>query len=147
MELHNLIKIVDRRKKRVGRGHGCGKVKTAGRGTKGTKARYTVPLTFEGGALPLKKRIPFLRGKLRFKPLMPKMLVINVEELNNAKDNDLIDNQYLVAKGLIQEKELEKRAVKILGKGELRRKLTVKLPVSQKAKEKIESAGGKVESV
>ena len=65
MKLSNLHPIVRRPKKRIGRGHGSGKVKTSGRGTKGQKARDSVPLGFEGGQLSLIKRLPLLRGKGR----------------------------------------------------------------------------------
>ena len=63
MKLENLTKVTDRKKKRLGQGHGSGRGKTGGRGTKGQKARGKVSLTFEGGALPLIKRLPFHRGK------------------------------------------------------------------------------------
>lgn len=63
MNLSQLPKIVHRSKKRIGRGHGSGKVKTAGRGSKGQKARGKIPAGFEGGQLPLIKRLPLLRGK------------------------------------------------------------------------------------
>lgn len=68
MNIHSLPKIVKRSKKRLGRGHGSGKVKTSGRGTKGQKARGKLPLGFEGGQTPLVKRLPYLRGKGRNKP-------------------------------------------------------------------------------
>ena len=63
MELNKLAKTTVKTKKRLGQGHGSGRVKTSGRGTKGQKARGKIPLRFEGGALPLIKRMPFHRGK------------------------------------------------------------------------------------
>ncbi len=63
MKLSSLTKITKTRKKRLGQGHGSGRGKTAGRGTKGQKARRNIPLTFEGGALTLIKRLPFMKGK------------------------------------------------------------------------------------
>lgn len=68
MNLHSLPRVTENKKKRLGRGHGSGHVKTSGRGTKGTAARYTVPLTFEGGIVPLTKRIPFLRENQNLNP-------------------------------------------------------------------------------
>lgn len=145
MNLYSLPKTTIARKKRLGRGHGSGKVKTAGRGTKGTKARYKVPLTFEGGALPLIKRIPFLRGKQKFKPLRLKPSVINISALNKFKTKNIIDAQFLIDKGVFTQDEVKTRGVKLLGDGNLKAPLTVRLPMSKAAKEKIEKAGGKVQ--
>lgn len=145
MNLHSLPKVTETRKRRLGQGHGSGRVKTSGRGTKGTKSRYTVPLTFEGGIVPLAKRIPFLRGKSRFKPLSTKPLVLNVSDLNVFKKDDSVDEKALVAKKLVEENKLSKFGVKILGNGELKVALNVKLKTSKEAKVKIEKAGGKVE--
>ena len=144
MNLHSLPKTTITKKKRLGRGHGSGKVKTSGRGTKGTKARYTVPLTSEGGALPLIKRIPFLRGKQKFKALKPKPLTINVSVLNRFDTKRVIDEKFLIEKGVVDETKAKKRGIKVLGDGELKVALVVKMPVSKSAKEKIEKAGGKV---
>ena len=63
MKLESLPKTTERRKKRLGLGHGSGRGKTAGRGTKGQRARGKIPISFEGGAIPLIKRLPFMRGK------------------------------------------------------------------------------------
>lgn len=145
MNLHSLPRVTENKKKRLGRGHGSGHVKTSGRGTKGTAARYTVPLTFEGGIVPLTKRIPFLRGKSKFKPMSKKPFVLNVEDLNVFKKNETVDEKSLVEKKLIKEKEVSAKGVKILGGGEIKVALTVKLPVSRQAKDKIEKEGGKVE--
>lgn len=144
MNLHSLQRVTENKKKRLGRGHGSGHGKTTGRGTKGTAARYTVPLTFEGGIVPLTKRIPFLRGKSVFKPLSEKSFVLNVSDLNVFKANETVDKKSLTEKKLIKEKESLNK-IKILGNGELKVALTVKLPVSKQAKAKIEKAGGKVE--
>ncbi len=145
MNLNSLPKITENRKKRLGRGHGSGKVKTSGRGTKGTKARYTVPLTFEGAALPLMKRIPFLRGKSLFKPLKKSPLVLNVSDLNKFGKNEIIDEKFLIDRKVFRDNEIATRGVKILGDGEVKVALTVKLSTSKSAKEKIEKAGGKVQ--
>src|SRR5438552_3990221 len=91
MNLSNLGKITTKKKKRVGLGHGSGRGKTAGRGTKGQKARGNVPLDFEGGALPLIKRLPFLRGKGRNKVFKKRQFTINVVRLNNLPKNAIVD--------------------------------------------------------
>src|SRR5256885_15298099 len=96
MNLSSLQKITTKRKKRVGLGHGSGRGKTAGRGQKGQKARGKVPLDFEGGALPLIKRLPFLRGKGRNKSLQEKPQVINVSALNLFPNNSVVDIESLV---------------------------------------------------
>lgn len=145
MQLHQLKKTIHNRKKRMGRGHGSGKVKTAGRGTKGQKARGRIRATFEGGQLPLTKRLPFQRGKNRNHPLIEKPLVLNVKDLAVFEKNTVVDVQSLINKKLINDVALE-RGVKILGDGELTVSLTVKLPCSKKALVKIQSAGGKVEA-
>lgn len=145
MNLHSLLKITEKRKKRLGRGHGSGKVKTSGRGTKGTKARYTVPLSFEGGIVPLTKRIPFLRGKTRFKPLSVKPCVVNLGDFTDLKKDDVIDEKLIIEKGFFTGSEIKKRGVKILGHGELKVAISTKFPVSKSARIKIEKAGGKVE--
>jgi large subunit ribosomal protein L15 len=92
MKLENLPRITKSKKKRVGRGHGSGRGKTAGRGTRGQKARNKIPLYFEGGALPLTKRLPFLRGKSRNKSFRRKLLVVNLEALNFLKKNTVSDS-------------------------------------------------------
>jgi len=78
MNLSHIGKLKTKKKKRVGQGHGSGRGKTAGRGTKGQKARSKVAIYFEGGALPLTKRLPFLRGKGRNRSLQDKKFVVNV---------------------------------------------------------------------
>ncbi len=148
MNLHSLPKTTTRSKKRLGQGHGSGRVKTAGRGTKGTKARYTVPRLFEGGALVLTKRIPFLRGKLKFKPLKTKKnpLLINLGAFKDLPKNTVIDEKLLIEKKLGQAEELKTRGVKILGKGEIKNALIVKLTLSKSAEKKIVAAGGTIEN-
>ena len=81
MKLESLPKITQKRRKRLGRGFGSGKGKTAGRGTKGQKAREKVKFGFEGGQLPLTKRLPLRRGKGRNKPLKPAPLIVNLKYL------------------------------------------------------------------
>src|SRR3989344_9377911 len=144
MNLTNLVKITTKKKRRVGLGHGSGRGKTAGRGMKGQKARGSVPLDFEGGALPLIKRLPFLRGKGRNNSLKKDFLVVNVGNLNNFPKNSVVDIESLTKQRLVKQDVAKKNGVKILGQGELKVALTVKLPVSKVALDKITKAGGTV---
>lgn len=145
MNLTNLQKIKSKSKKRVGLGHGSGRGKTSGRGTKGLKARGNVPLDFEGGSLPLIKRLPFLRGKGRNKAIKSKPFVINVSALNLLPKNATVDLETLAKHGLVNLEYVKQTGVKILGDGELGVALTVKVPTSKGAAEKIKKAGGSVE--
>jgi large subunit ribosomal protein L15 len=126
-------------KTRVGRGEGS-KGKTAGRGTKGTKARYQVPESFEGGQMPLHMRMPKLRG---FKnPFRVEYQVVNLDRLAALyPDGGQVTVADLVAKGAVRERCL----VKVLGTGDVAVTLHVTVDkVSAAAKEKIEAAGGSV---
>lgn len=145
MNLSNLQKITTKKKKRVGLGHGSGRGKTSGRGTKGLKARGNVPLDFEGGALPLIKRLPFLRGKGRNKSLQSKSLILNVSALNILPKGTVVDIETLAKHGLVRLEEAKQIGVKILGDGDLGVSLTVKVPASKGAVEKIKKAGGSLE--
>ena len=144
MKLHSLPKIIQRKQKRVGRGAGSGKGKTSGRGTKGQGARTSVKLLFEGGQVPLIKKLPLLRGKGKNKPLGKKPYIINVKYLNILPDNSVVDIESLKKHNLISQ-DFEDLNVKILGDGELKKSLTVKLKCSKMAAEKIVKAGGKIE--
>ncbi len=128
--------------KRVGRGHGSGNGKTAGKGHKGQNARSGggVRPGFEGGQMPLARRIP----KRGFNNIFAeKMTAINVSDLARFKEGTVVDSDLLKAAGVIKKAD---KGVKILGKGELNVKLTVKAAAfSASAKEKIEKAGGKAE--
>ena len=131
---------------RKGRGPGSGNGKTAGKGHKGQNARSGggVRPGFEGGQLPLYRKLP----KRGFKnALFTKVYsVINVESLQKFNDGDVVDSAALLAKGILS--TVEKNGVKVLGEGELTKKLTVKAAVfSASAKEKIEAVGGKTEVV
>jgi large subunit ribosomal protein L15 len=128
---------------RRGRGHGSGNGKTAGFGHKGQKARSGAPRPgFEGGQMPLYRRIP----KRGFKCRNSKEIVaINVSELNRFEDGAEVTIAALVESGLISN---PRDGVKILGNGELTKKLNVKVTAaSASAKEKIEAAGGTVEVI
>ena len=147
MKLNNLPKITTKKKKRVGRGYGSGRGgHTTGRGNKGQKARSKVRLGFEGGQLPLIKRLPLMRGKGKFKSFRKKPLVVNVGLLNLFSKGEIVDLKTLVKYKIIKENDAKKFGAKILGDGELKVSLTVKLPCSKGAIKKIEEAGGKVES-
>ena len=145
MQLSNLVSIKTKSKRRLGQGHGSGRVKTAGRGTKGQNARSSRSMSFEGGALPLIKRLPFRRGKGRNKIFKSKPVIVNIEALNIFKAASVIDLKALVEKKLVDAKEAADYGVKILGDGEIKIALTIKLPISKKAEVKIVKAGGKVE--
>ena len=144
MKLHNLEKLIDRSKKRIGRGIGSGKGKAGGRGTKGQKARGKIPASFIGGSLPLYKKLPFVSGwgnkKANLKPV-----VITFDHLNTFKADSTISVAALFESKIIAGRSAQKRGVKILDKGELKiRGLKVEIPVSREAKAKIEKLGGKV---
>ena len=129
-------------KTRVGRGEGS-KGKTAGRGTKGTKARYQVPVGFEGGQVPIHMRLPKLKG---FKnPFREEFQVVNLDRIEELFPNGgAIDIAALVDNGAVR----KGRPVKVLGQGEI----TVKVQISANkfsgsAKTKIEAAGGSITEV
>ena len=138
MNLTNLTKITTKSKKRVGLGHGSGRGKTSGRGTKGQLARHSSKIGFDGDGSPLIRRLPFLRGKGRNKSLQIKPLIVNIKALNVFSENDIVDIESLAKHRLVKLKEANLKGVKILGDGELQKKLTIKLPISKKAAKKIE---------
>ena len=144
MQLSNLPKLTEKRLRRLGRGHGSGSGKTSGRGTKGQNARGKVGLFFEGGALPLTKRLPFLRGRGRNKIVEVPPFTINVSKLADLPAKSIVDIEMLVKKKLVDFKA-NKSGVKVIGKGDLKVALSVKLPTTAGAKKIIEAAGGTVE--
>ena len=101
MDLSHLQGIVEKDKKRVGRGYGSGKAKTSGRGTKGQKARGKVRPGFEGGQLPLIKRLPFRRGFGNSPVSSQKPLAINAARLKDFAADAVITPDVLVEKGLV----------------------------------------------
>jgi len=139
-----LQKLTENSKRRVGRGHGSGRVKTSGRGTKGQKARGKIKLHFEGGALPLIKRLPFHRGKGRNSVFKRKPIAVNVGFLDILPVNSIIDAKLLVEHKIVSGDAMD-FGVKILGDGEITKAFTVKVVASKTAQAKIEKAGGKVE--
>jgi len=141
LKLHHLRPApgAKKAKVRVGRGEGS-KGKTSGRGTKGTKARYQVPVAFEGGQMPIHMRLPKLKG---FKnPFKVTYQVVNLDKINSLfPDGGDVTPEQLVARGAVRKGEL----VKVLGQGNLSVKVAVSANAfSASAKEKIESAGGSV---
>ncbi|MEU3494133.1 50S ribosomal protein L15 [Kitasatospora cineracea] len=141
IKLHNLKPAPGAKKDkiRVGRGEGS-KGKTAGRGTKGTKARYQVPQRFEGGQMPLHMRLPKLKG---FKnPAHKQFQVVNLDRLAELYPNGgEVTVADLIAKGAVRKNEL----VKVLGQGDIAVALQVTVDaVSGSAAEKITAAGGSV---
>lgn len=131
-----------KQRKRVGRGHGSGHGKTAGRGHKGFKARSGsgVKMGFEGGQMPLQRRLPKRGFTNIFKVVYA---VVNVRDLNKMADGARVDRDSLLAAGLIRATD---RHVKLLGDGAVEKKFTVAVDsVSQTARIKIEQAGGSIE--
>ena len=144
MKLHELSPVEGATKapKRIGRGHGSGNGKTAGKGHKGQKARagHGMRIGFEGGQMPLQRRVP----KRGFNNIFAKeYAIVNVSALEVFDDGAVVDAAALAEKGLIR---CACMPVKILGNGQLSKKLTVNLDAfSAAAAEKINAAGGKAE--
>jgi large subunit ribosomal protein L15 len=144
MKLHHLkpAEGAKQERKRVGRGRAGVRGKTAGRGTKGTGARKNVPLGFEGGQMPLQRRVPKLKGFTN--PNRVDYAVINVELLAKVFDGGEVDPAALLAHGLVR----KGRKVKVLARGEIQTALVVKAHAfSDAARAKIEGAGGRAELV
>ena len=144
MKLHELPKIVVKPRRRVGRGHGSGRGKTAGRGTKGQKSRESIRVGYEGGQLPIIKRLPLYRGKLKQRPVSAKFIPINISALSDFPKGTEVTEESLIKFNVITRRMLGKGHIKILGNGELKQALTIKLPVSKRAASKIETAGGTI---
>lgn len=145
MKLNELPKIIVRPKKRVGRGIGSGKGgHTSSRGNKGQKAREDVPLLYEGTKTKksLIKKIPLLRGKGKLKP-NEKSVIIHLGDLADLPVRFEVTLENLIKRGLVDSKT---KRVKILGDGEIKQALNVKVPASVGAAKKIAKAGGKIES-
>jgi large subunit ribosomal protein L15 len=145
MKLHHLrpAKGAVRPRRRVGRGKAAGQGKTAGRGTKGLLARHNPKLGFEGGQMPMQRRIPHLKGFTN--PNRIEFAVVNVSRLEEAFESgaevtpEVLHQRRMVRKGM---------PVKVLGQGELGKALTVRAhAVSGSARAKIEQAGGTVQII
>jgi len=144
MKIHDLAPVEGSRKskKRVGRGPGSGHGKTSCRGHKGQRSRSggSIPRGFEGGQMPLQRRLP----KRGFHNIFKKRYIpINIKDLNRFPPNSTLDIEAMEEAGLVKQ---VKDGVKLLGHGEISHPLFIKIQkVSKTAKEKIEAAGGKVE--
>ncbi len=146
MKLHELSPPAKSRKadKRLGRGVGSGWGKTAGRGTKGYNSRSGggVRPGYEGGQMPIQRRLP-KRGFTNI--FRKKIAIINLRDLHTFESGSLVDEAALVKAGLVKG---QKDGIKLLGHGEIRVALNVKInQISKSAREKIEAAGGSVEVI
>jgi large subunit ribosomal protein L15 len=144
VKLHHLKPAVGAKKdrKRVGRGRAGVRGKTAGRGTKGYLAKHNPKLGFEGGQMPLQRRVPKLKGFTN--PNRVEYAVVNVETLGKVFGTGEVDPAALYDHGLVR----KGRPVKILARGEVDRPLTVRAHAfSDAAKAKIEQAGGRAEVI
>lgn len=146
MKIHELSPALGSKKesKRIGRGHGSGHGKTSGKGHKGQNARSGggVRPGFEGGQMPLQRRVP----KRGFNNIFAKKIIaINLASLNVFEDGSVVDAAALIDAGIVK-KNFD--GVKVLANGKLTKKLTVKLNAfSESAQQKIEEAGGKAEVI
>ena len=145
--IHKYLTKTTKNKKRIGRGYGSGKGgHTVGRGMKGAKSRtgYKLPRPgFEGGQMPLSRRLPKLKGFSRkYFQIRDKSQILKLNDLNVFKDGEEVDMKALVQAGLVSEKAI---SVKILSNGELTKKIKLSgLKTSKQAAEKITKAGGKI---
>jgi len=146
MKIHELSPAVGSNKdvKRIGRGHGSGNGKTAGKGHKGAEARSgpNKRAGFEGGQMPLQRRVP----KRGFNNIFAtRYAVLNVSDLNVFEEGTVVDTAALKSKGIVKKTY---DGIKVLGNGEVTKNLTVKAAAfSETAKAKIEAAGGTVEVI
>ncbi|MFO7715081.1 50S ribosomal protein L15 [Desulfosarcina sp.] len=146
MRLNDLAPEKGQRKsrKRVGRGVGSGSGKTAGRGSKGQNARSGggVRPGYEGGQMPIHRRLP----KRGFKnPFKKTFAVVNVQDLNRFEGQSVVDEAVLIRSGLVKG---DRDGIKVLGKGDLQVPVTVRInQISESARQKIEAAGGKIEVI
>ena len=142
MKLHTLPKLTVRKSKRLGHGYGSGKGgHTSSRGQKGQKSRNGVRMSFTGSSWVWFKRLPFMRGKSRFNSFA-KDKILTLSELNVLKAGSVVTKESLLAAGLLTKSEAGSASVKIVGNGELKVKLTVKVLASASAQQAIIKAGG-----
>jgi large subunit ribosomal protein L15 len=139
VSLSQLVSITDKKMRRIGRGHGSGRVKTGGRGTKGQNARGSMPIAFEGGQLPLIKRLPLLRGKGKNIVLRRKALAVGITRLNSLPEKSEVTLELLKKHHIIKH---DVAFVKIVGGAKLEKTLTVKIPCTKSAVTLVEKAGG-----
>ena len=149
MKLHDLrpAEGATKKRKRAGRGIAAGRGKTAGRGMKGQKARSggSLPLYFEGGQLPLVRKLPFARGVGFRDPWRVRFTPVNLDRLGGFQEGSEVTPEALVEAGIIKRAD---ELVVVLGRGELEYPLTVKAHrFSTSARNKIEAVGGVVEEL
>jgi large subunit ribosomal protein L15 len=137
--LSKLPKTVKRSKKRVGRGHGSGKVKTSGRGTKGQKSRGRIARGFEGGQLPLIKRLPLLRGRGKNRSMKERAYPVSLSKLNILPAKSEVTLATLKKTHII---DVGVGRVKIVGGGTLTVALHVSVPASARVQDAIKKVGG-----
>lgn len=142
MQLHEITsRKTSKDRRRVGRGASSGHGKTAGRGTKGQKSRTggSIPAHFEGGQMPIIRRLPKRKGFRR--PHRPKVFIINLAHLTRLVDGGKLTIKSLRERGFLEPRE----TVKILGEGEVNAPIEVEVnAISDAARAKLEAAGGKV---
>ena len=139
--LQETTKIKKRGPKRIGRGESSGKGKTAGRGMKGQKARYKIKPGFEGGQLPIIKRLPFQRGVGN--RYTKKTMTITLSQLNTLETGSKVDLETLRKNKFLPSSQ--NTQAKVVATGKIEKPLIVRLPATKKAIELIEKAKGKVE--
>ncbi len=142
MKLNELPKLSARKNKRLGHGYGSGKGgHTSSRGQKGQKARNHVRLSFTGSSWVWFKRLPFMRGKSRFNSFGKKAM-INLSELNVFESGALVTVESLIEKKIISKNQATISSIKIVGTGELKKKLKVMIPATASAQKAILAAKG-----
>lgn len=140
MKLNKLPKLVGKKKKRLGRGYGSGRGgHTVGRGTKGQKARGRVKAGFEGGQLPLSRRLPQRGG---FRSIHGKPAVLNLDALTAFRKGETVSPETLKEKGLV--KKIPSEGIKILSEGKAKPLKFKGIKFSASAREKILKAGGRI---
>lgn len=142
MKLNELPKLSASKNKRLGHGYGSGKGgHTSSRGQKGQKSRNGVRLSFTGSSWVWFKRLPFMRGKSRFNSFGKKAL-INLTSLNVFPDGAIVTMESLIATKLISKNQATISSIKIVGTGELKKKLNVMVPATASAQKAILDAKG-----
>lgn len=142
MKLHEKKKITARSNKRVGRGYGSGKGgHNSTRGTKGQKARNSVPAYFVGSSWVWFKRLPFMRGKSKFGSITPTR-TITLDELNKLKSGTVVTPESLFQAGIISRKESTSAKIKVVGTGQLNAKVVLKVAATESAAKAVRTAGG-----
>ncbi len=142
MKLHTLPKLTTMKKKRLGLGYGSGVGgHTSSRGQKGQKSRGSVRLSFTGSSWVWFKRLPFMRGKSRFNSFGKNML-LTLSDLNGFKDGEVVTKDSLIKAKLISKNQATISKIKIVGEGELKKKLIVQVPATKSAQAKIIAAKG-----